>query len=94
MFAAARRIFFADRTERRLKCELEKMVGPAELRRLYGVFTGGITDIKAADARGILTRLADCGGPQGGSPASSTSRTDFKPTDPRASKTIVAKFPQ
>jgi hypothetical protein len=91
MFAAARRIFFADRTEQRLKCELEKIVGPADLRRLYGVFTGGITDIKAADARGILTRLADCGGPQGASPASSTSRTDFKSTDPRASTTIVAK---
>jgi hypothetical protein len=63
VFAAARRIFFADRTEQRLRCELEKIVGQSELQRLYGVFPGGITDIKAADARGILTRIANGGNP-------------------------------
>ena len=59
MLAAARRVFFADRTEQRLRLELEKVVGQAEFRRLYGVFTQGITDIKAADARGILLKLAN-----------------------------------
>jgi hypothetical protein len=59
LFAAARRVFFADRTERRLRLELEKAVGQAESERLYGIFPGGITDIKAADARGILMQLAN-----------------------------------
>jgi hypothetical protein len=59
LFAAARRVFFADRTEQRLRLELEKIIGQAESRRLYGVFAEGITDIKAADAKGILAHLAD-----------------------------------
>ena len=64
VFAAARRVFFADRTEQRLRLELEKVIGQAESQRLYGVFTEGITDIKAADARGILMQLAN-GAPAG-----------------------------
>jgi hypothetical protein len=59
MLAAARRVFYADRTEQRLKSELEKVVGSEELRRLYGVFGNGITDIKAADAREVLTRISN-----------------------------------
>ena len=59
VFAAARRVFFADRTEQRLRLDLEKVIGQAESQRLYGVFTEGITDIKAADARGILMQLAN-----------------------------------
>lgn len=59
LFAAARRVFFADRTRQRLRIELERVVGPVELRRLLEVLGDGITDIKAADAREILTILAE-----------------------------------
>src|SRR5262249_48153139 len=57
MLAAARRIFYADRTGPRLQSDLEKVVGEEEFRRLY-TLTKGITDIKAADARQILTQMA------------------------------------
>jgi len=57
MLSAARRIFYADRTGQRLQSELEKVVGEEEFRRLY-TLTEGITDIKAADAREILTQMA------------------------------------
>jgi hypothetical protein len=54
LHAKARRIFFADRSERRLCLEWEEVVGQTELRRLLSIFREGITDAKAADARVAL----------------------------------------
>lgn len=51
LFHRARQLFFADRSEERLRLELEKVVGPAKLHGLLSVSGGAITDIKAADAR-------------------------------------------
>ncbi|GAA5118986.1 TfuA-like protein [Pseudonocardia adelaidensis] len=50
----ARRIFFADRTEPRLRAEWVEVVGEPELRRLLRLRPRGITDIKAEDARVVL----------------------------------------
>jgi len=58
MLAAARRVFYADRTQPRLLSEFEKVVGADELRRLHTELSGGISDIKAADAREILVQLS------------------------------------
>jgi hypothetical protein len=58
MLAAARRVFYADRTQPRLLSEFEKLVGADELRRLHTELSGGISDIKAADAREILVQLS------------------------------------
>ena len=58
MLASLRRVFYADRTDQRVRLELEKIVGADELRRLYNIFGGGITDVKAADARQVLMHLA------------------------------------
>ena len=58
MLASLRRVFYADRTDQRVRLELEKIVGADELRRLYNIFGGGITDVKAADARRVLMHLA------------------------------------
>lgn len=58
----AQRIFFADRTEERLRTEWEDVVGSGELRRLLYVRAEGITDAKAADAQLVLrvARDLDC----------------------------------
>ncbi|PYS39090.1 MAG: TfuA-related McrA-glycine thioamidation protein [Acidobacteria bacterium] len=58
MLASLRRVFYADRTDQRVRLELEKIVGADELRRLYNISGGGITDVKAADARQVLMHLA------------------------------------
>jgi len=58
MLASLRRVFYADRTDQRVRLELEKIVGANELRRLYNISGGGITDVKAADARQVLMHLA------------------------------------
>src|SRR5215218_7975604 len=50
LFGRTRQLFFADRSEERLRLELEKVVGPASLQGLLSVSGGAITDIKAADA--------------------------------------------
>jgi hypothetical protein len=50
----ARRIFYADRTEERLREELRDALGPEDLARLLSVSGGAITDAKAEDARAAL----------------------------------------
>jgi hypothetical protein len=51
LLARARRLFYADRSEERLRREWEEVVGPTELRRLLLAVDQGITDVKADDAR-------------------------------------------
>lgn len=58
LLARARRVFYADRTEGRLRQELEAVVGPEELARLLAVSGGEITDAKAEDARFALAATA------------------------------------
>lgn len=48
---AARRIFFADRTEARLQSTLRKRLGPDRLDAMLTVLGGAMPDIKAEDAR-------------------------------------------
>jgi TfuA protein len=59
LLARARRVFYADRTERRLRAELEAVVGPEELARLLRASGGEITDAKADDARLVLAAAAN-----------------------------------
>lgn len=58
LFAKARRIFYADRSEERLRQEWTALLSPAELETLYLALGNGITDIKAADARSVLALVA------------------------------------
>jgi hypothetical protein len=51
LLAAARRLFYAHRTEERLRNELGKVVGVLEVERLLQTSGGSFTDAKAADAR-------------------------------------------
>jgi hypothetical protein len=51
LLARARRVFYADRTEERLRHELEEVVGSQEVERLLQASGGSFTDAKAADAR-------------------------------------------
>lgn len=55
---AARRIFFADRTEARLRKTLRKLLGPERLDAMLTALGGAIPDIKAEDARRAVL-LAD-----------------------------------
>lgn len=57
LFSAARRLFYADRTEPRLRSAIEAVVGADQTRRLLAVFDG-IPDIKAEDARTALRALS------------------------------------
>ena len=59
LLGRARRVFYGDRTEERLRREWEQLVGPERLRRLYLALGGGITDIKAVDARLVLAVAAE-----------------------------------
>ena len=59
LLARARRVFYADRTEGRLRQELEEVVGGEELARLLRASGGEITDAKAEDARLVLAAEAD-----------------------------------
>jgi TfuA protein len=59
LLARARRVFYADRTEARLRQELEEVVGAEGLARLLRASGGEITDAKAEDARVALARAAD-----------------------------------
>jgi TfuA protein len=58
LLARARRLFYGDRTEGRLRQELEAVVGPEELARLLNASGGQITDAKAEDARLVLAATA------------------------------------
>jgi TfuA protein len=51
LYRRAKRIFFADRTERELIRDWEEVVGKTEICRLLNALGDGITDVKAADAR-------------------------------------------
>jgi hypothetical protein len=52
---AARRIFFADRTEQRLFAAFEKCIGSQRLKSILSATGGTITDIKLLDAeRAVL----------------------------------------
>jgi hypothetical protein len=51
LLARARRVFYADRTEERLRHELGEVVGSQEVERLLQASGGSFTDAKAADAR-------------------------------------------
>jgi hypothetical protein len=59
LLARARGVFYADRTEGRLREELEAVVGPEKLARLLRASGGEITDAKAEDARLVLAAAAD-----------------------------------
>lgn len=58
MFARARKLFYADRTDERLRQEWASILSPADLQQLYLAVGDGITDIKAADARRVLALVA------------------------------------
>lgn len=57
LLAAARRVFYADRTEELLHAEWRKILSAAELLRLLDVTGGQISDVKAADAMRVLQGL-------------------------------------
>jgi hypothetical protein len=57
----ARRVFYADRSEERLRDELEEVVGLQELERLMQASGGTIADAKASDARAALAAVAGDG---------------------------------
>jgi hypothetical protein len=65
LLARARRVFYADRTEGRLREELEAAVGSEELARLLHASGGAITDAKAEDARLVLAAAAVDAGARG-----------------------------
>jgi hypothetical protein len=59
LLGRARRVFYEDRTEERLRREWEQLVGPEGVQRLYLALGGRITDIKAVDARLALAVAAE-----------------------------------
>jgi TfuA protein len=61
LLAHARRVFYADRTEGRLRQVLEEAVGEEELTRLLRASGGEITNAKAEDARLTLAAAANGG---------------------------------
>ena len=58
LLTRARRVFYADRTEKRLREVLGQVLGEQELDRLLDASGGAITDAKAEDARLALAAQA------------------------------------
>ncbi len=56
LLRSAGRIFIADRTGARLRTRWQQLIGPARLARLLAA-SGGISDVKAADAAAALTAI-------------------------------------
>lgn len=67
LLAKARRLFYADRSQKSLLREWEKAIGSADVHRLLAASEGCIADVKAADAEMALA-LAAKGFPQGKEP--------------------------
>jgi TfuA protein len=59
ILARTRRVFYAERTQQRLRKEWEKTVGQPEVERLLAATNGSIADIKASDARLALAAARD-----------------------------------
>jgi hypothetical protein len=59
ILAATQHVFYAERTQHRLRSEWEKTVSQPEVDRLLAVTNGSIADIKAADARLALAAIRD-----------------------------------